>query len=80
LLARLSLAVVAVVLVLCLAELGMRILGVGGVMTYAPDPRFGYLMRPSQVVSTYGDPIEINALGLRGPPCPTRRRGAVLSR
>jgi len=38
------------------------------VMTYERDPRYGYLMRPRQMVSTYGDPIEINALGLRGPP------------
>jgi len=68
LLARLGLAAAAIILVLGAAELAMRILGVGQVVTYTPDPRFGYLMRPSQVVSTYGEPIEINALGLRGPP------------
>jgi hypothetical protein len=68
LLARLGLAAAALLLVLALAELGMRVLGVGQVMTYDRDTRFGYVMRPSQVISTYGDPIEINALGLRGPP------------
>lgn len=67
-LARIGLAVTAVLLVLALAELAMRVLGVGQVMTYDRDPRFGYAMRPSQIISTYGDPIEINALGLRGPP------------
>ncbi len=66
-LARLGLAVTAVIVVLALAELGLRVLGVGQVMTYAPDPRYGFLMRPNQVVSTYGSPIEINARGLRGP-------------
>ncbi|MGH9885342.1 MAG: SGNH/GDSL hydrolase family protein, partial [bacterium] len=77
-LARLGLAAVAVTLVLGVAELGMRILGVGEVMSYAPDPRFGYLMRPSQVVSTYGQPIEINALGLRGPPVQAPKPAGVL--
>lgn len=67
-LARLGLAAAALLLVLALAELGMRVLGVGQVMTYDRDTRFGYAMHPSQVISTYGDPIEINALGLRGPP------------
>ena len=65
---RVGLAIAAVFVALSLAELGMRVVGVGQVMTYAPDPRFGYIMRPSQVISTYGDSIEINALGLRGPP------------
>lgn len=50
-----------------LAEIGMRLAGVGEVMTYRSDPRFGYLMQPSQRVSTYGDVVEINSLGLRGP-------------
>jgi lysophospholipase L1-like esterase len=45
----------------------MRIAGLGEVMTYRPDPDFGYLMRPSQRISTYGRAVEINSLGLRGP-------------
>jgi lysophospholipase L1-like esterase len=64
---RVSLAVASVALVFCTAEIGMRIAGLGEVMTYRADSRFGYLMRPSQRVSTYGDVIEINSLGLRGP-------------
>jgi hypothetical protein len=64
---RLALATASVALVLGLAEIGMRIAGLGEVMTYRADSRFGYLMRPSQRVSTYGDVVEINSLGLRGP-------------
>ncbi|MFI5317338.1 MAG: hypothetical protein ACHQ6T_16685 [Myxococcota bacterium] len=66
-LARLALAASSALLVLALAELGMRVAGLGEVMTYRADPRFGYLMRPSQRISTYGSQVEINALGLRGP-------------
>lgn len=67
LLPRIALAAASVALVLGVAELGMRIAGVGEIMTYRFDPRFGFAMRPSQRVSTYGNPIEINSLGLRGP-------------
>lgn len=67
-LARLGLAAAAVLLVLALAELAMRVLGIGQVMTYDRDTRYGYVMHPLQVIATYRDPIEINALGLRGPP------------
>lgn len=78
-LARLGLVAAAGIVVLALwAELTLRVLGVGEVMTFAPDPRFGYIMRPSQVVSTYGDPIEINALGLRGPPVVEPKSGDVV--
>jgi hypothetical protein len=64
----LSLGVVISVAFSCALELGMRIAGVGEVMVYAPDARFGYLMRPNQVVSTWGTPLRTNELGLRGPP------------
>lgn len=64
---RLLLAAASVLLVLAVAELGMRVLGIGQVMTYRADERFGYLMKPSQRISTYGSPVEINSLGLRGP-------------
>jgi lysophospholipase L1-like esterase len=67
LLLRLALALAAVCLVLGAAEVTLRLLGVGQVMTYQADPRYGYLMRPSQRVSTWGEVIEINSLGLRGP-------------
>jgi lysophospholipase L1-like esterase len=36
-------------------------------MTYRFDPRYGFAMRPSQRISTWGNPVEINSLGLRGP-------------
>jgi lysophospholipase L1-like esterase len=67
LLSRLALALGAVCLVLGAFELTMRLLGVGEVMTYQADPTWGYLMRPSQRVSTWGVTVEINSLGLRGP-------------
>jgi lysophospholipase L1-like esterase len=65
--ARLALATASVALVLGTAELLMRALDVGQIMTYQADPRFGYLMRASQRISTYGEVISINSLGLRGP-------------
>ena len=68
LLARLGIVAAVVLGILGTAELGMHILGFGKVMTFERDPRFGYAMRRSQVVSTYGDPIETNQLGLRGAP------------
>jgi lysophospholipase L1-like esterase len=64
---KLTLAALCVAAVLAFAECGMRVAGVGEVMTFRPDARFGYLMQPSQRISTYGIPVEINALGLRGP-------------
>ena len=67
LLARLALAAASVLLVLGSAELGMRLFNVGQVMTYQSDPRYGYIMRASQRISTYGEEIQINSLGLRGP-------------
>jgi hypothetical protein len=66
-LARLALACAALLLFALFAELALRVVSVGQVMTYERDPAYGYRMRPSQLVSTYGDPIEINAIGLRGP-------------
>jgi lysophospholipase L1-like esterase len=68
LLARLALMCAALLCAAVLGELALRVVNVGQVMTYERHPAYGYLMRPNQLVSTYGDPIEINALGLRGPP------------
>ena len=65
--ARLAFALAGILLALAVAELAMRVLGVGQVMTYEASASFGYLMRPSQQVSTYGNLITINSLGLRGP-------------
>jgi hypothetical protein len=77
-LARLALVVVALFVVVAVAEVGLRIVGAGQVMTYARHPAYGYLMRPNQLVSTYGDPIEINSLGLRGPPVLNSRMYGVV--
>jgi hypothetical protein len=65
--ARLAFAVGGLVLALAVAEVTMRALGVGQVMTYEASASCGYLMRPSQQVSTYGNVISISSLGLRGP-------------
>jgi lysophospholipase L1-like esterase len=77
-LARIGLALGALVVLFALAELGLRAIGAGQIMTYARHPAYGYLMRPNQLVSTYGDPIEINALGLRGPPLLASRLPGVV--
>ena len=50
-----------------LFELGLRILHIGQVVEYVTDARWGYLMKPSQDVSTYGHSVHINSVGLRGP-------------
>ncbi len=50
-----------------LCEVGVRVLGFGGMMEFEPDPDWGYLMRGPQSVSVYGHPISINAEGMRGP-------------
>jgi lysophospholipase L1-like esterase len=66
-LARLLLVAGAALLALGVAEGALRVLGVGGVMTFAPDERWGYLMRPGQVVYAYGHPVATDARGLRAP-------------
>src|SRR5262245_19113408 len=50
-----------------LFELSLRILHVGQVVEYVRDERWGYLMKPSQDVSSYGHSVHINSMGLRGP-------------
>jgi lysophospholipase L1-like esterase len=65
--AKLALAAASVLLVFGAAEAGMRVLGLGEIMTYRADPRFGYLMEPGRTVTTWGVPVHINSLGLRGP-------------
>jgi hypothetical protein len=47
-------------------------------MEFVPDPAWGYLMRPSQMVSSYGFPVVINALGLRGPEVSVPKRAGRL--
>ncbi len=52
---------------LLLTELALRMLGWAQAMEFRSNPNWGYLMRPSQQVSSYGHAIQINSLGLRGP-------------
>jgi hypothetical protein len=56
----------SVLLTLAAAELLARLLGWGGVVVFEPNDHWGFLMKPSQVVYTYGHPVRINSLGLRG--------------
>jgi hypothetical protein len=65
--ATLALAVLSTALAAGALEAGLRWRGVGAVTEFAPHPRWGYLMRPSQKVWSYGHPVTINARGLRGP-------------
>ena len=65
--ARLALAAALFALAVAGAEGALRVLGLGQVMVYQADPRFGYGIRPNQHISTYGETIAINSLGLRGP-------------
>jgi lysophospholipase L1-like esterase len=50
-----------------IVECGARLAGWGDVVLFVPDQDWGFLMKPSQMVSTYGHPVQINSLGLRGP-------------
>ena len=49
-----------------LAEAGLRLFGWADVVLFTSDPKFSYLMTPSQKVYSYGHPVVINSLGLRG--------------
>jgi lysophospholipase L1-like esterase len=64
---RIGLSFLAVVSALAIAEVVLICLDYGEMVEYAPDDRWGYLMKPSQEVSSYGHPVQINDLGLRGP-------------
>jgi lysophospholipase L1-like esterase len=65
--------VASLVLSVLLCELTVRVLGLGGMMEFEPDPSWGYLMRGPQRVFAYGHPVVINSEGLRGPEiAPTR--------
>ncbi|HEY6547771.1 MAG TPA: hypothetical protein VI589_07685, partial [Vicinamibacteria bacterium] len=65
-----ALALASIAAAVLLFEAGAHGLGWGQVVEFVPDPHWGYLMRPSQTVWSFGLPVHINALGLRGPEVP----------
>jgi hypothetical protein len=64
---KVLLLVCSVVIGLAFAESAARLTGWGDVVLFVPNQSWGFLMKPSQVVYTYGLPVRINSLGLRGP-------------
>lgn len=64
---KLLLSIGAVLATLAGLELFARLLGWGEMVEFVPDEHYGFLMRRSQTVYTYGHPVHINSLGLRGP-------------
>lgn len=64
---NLLLLAASVIATLLGVEVCARLAGWGEIMEFVPDEDWGFLMRPSIVVHTYGHPVAINALGLRGP-------------
>jgi hypothetical protein len=64
---KLLLLIGSVVVSLALAEVIARLVGWGDVVLFSPNNKWGFLMKPSQLVYTYGIPVRINSLGLRGP-------------
>ena len=51
---------------LVVIEVCARVLGWSQMVEFAPNEKWGYLMKPSQSVFSYGHPININSHGLRG--------------
>ncbi|MBI1851146.1 MAG: SGNH/GDSL hydrolase family protein [Planctomycetes bacterium] len=66
-----------VLLALLIVELGARLAGWGGIVEFIPSEQWGYLMRPSQSVHSYGVSVVINSLGLRGPETSARKAAGV---
>ena len=64
---KLLLLACSLVIVLAVAESTARLVGFGDVVLFVHNDDWGFLMKPSQVVYTYGVPVRINTLGLRGP-------------
>lgn len=64
---NLSLAVTSLLLLSMFVEVGARVAGWGETMEFVPNDKWGYTMRPSHTVRSYGYPIVTNRHGLRGP-------------
>ncbi|MEM9924381.1 MAG: SGNH/GDSL hydrolase family protein [Cyanobacteria bacterium P01_D01_bin.50] len=61
------LIIVAAIIGLCAAEIGLRLLfGFGNPLTYIGDEKIGYLLTPSQRTRRFGNRIEINQYSMRG--------------
>ena len=72
-LTKLALMLGGILFATALMEICVRIMGWGQVVEFTPSERWGYLMTPSQEVSSYGHPVIINSLGLRGHPVMKRK-------
>lgn len=64
---KLALLLASIIITLLVLEVALRLVGVGGMVVYTPDPDYGYLMTPTQRVYAYGHPVCINSFGFRGP-------------
>lgn len=73
---QMTLAFATASLALVAVEIAIRAVGLGQVVEYVPSERWGYLMKPSQEVWSYGHPVNINSSGLRGPDFSVRRQHA----
>ncbi len=63
---HIALVACSIIVAIVLAEIGLRVIGVGAPPAFASHPQYGYLMKPSQWVSTRGIAFQINSAGLRG--------------
>jgi lysophospholipase L1-like esterase len=57
----------SVIFAILLFEAGARLAGWGQIMEFARSEAWGYLMKPTQTVWSYGFPVSINSMGFRGP-------------
>jgi hypothetical protein len=64
---RLLLALGSILVALVGIEILARLIGWGQMVEFEANESYGFLMRPSQTVYTYGHPVRINSMGLRGP-------------
>ncbi|HDH06683.1 MAG TPA: hypothetical protein ENH01_13455 [Nitrospirae bacterium] len=75
---NISLALCSFVVVLVIIEITLKLIGWGQIVGFLPNEEWGYLMKPSQTASSYGHPVNINGLGLRGPEIDQKKREGVL--
>ena len=68
-----TLMVASTLVSLLIVEGTLRLVGWAEVVAFTPNPEFGFLMTPSQEISTYGHPVRINSFGLRGPEIPAAK-------
>lgn len=73
-----TLIVGSFVVALAIIEVFLRLLGWGQLVEYSPNDQWGYLMKPSQTVYSYGHPVQINKYGLRGPEIEQNKKEGVV--